>query len=768
MAAIQDFQISITPLRASLNQDTYLLRTETVAKGVPLAETQVVWPVERWLGETAQLAQDPLQRLLAEAAEVTDQARPGAVLKLGQELYQHLFQGQLRDSWLAAQGVAQNRQQPLRLRLEFKDSRLQRLPWELLYGDDRPLATGMDVTLCRCAYTQNAVNLGAFPVLAAATEPLKVLVVVSAPEDQECLALSREITYLQAELKSPNPIGTQPGPPRLGGLGQPLNLDLTLLSQPGRTELVQALEQGCFQMLHYAGHSDVSETGGDLFLVNPQTGLSEMLSGEDLAGLLVNNGIWLAVFNSCRGAYTPASADPAGWREQNLVQALVNRGVPAVIAMAERIPDDMAISFTQLLYRNLRQGYAIDLCLSRVRQGLAATQRMLPLLYLRPDFDGYLYQRPEETLEGFDDLPLLLPDYGDDPEIGDLAQDLFTPTEAIAGFPGPEPAPSHDWLSQLDPAINPDPSIQNLLDHLISPDQTRVDPVTADIPPPPTPVPQSLPVSPPAPISARASQRPGTPRQRWAVVVLVSLVALGLAWLWRFRLPPTPTHGPAQPSLVSQAEQEETLARVGQALSRQDMGQARLLIEQLLDQGNLSAAQRAIATIAPQHLDQPDIAFVRGRLAWQNSRRQDSEASPNDALRAWTQATEARPDFLEAWVAQGFAAYVLGDDNQATTAWSRALDLDREQLRSRDPDGQRQVASAYTSDALAGLAMARQRQSQQAIDQEQSRLRQEAHSYFLRTTSIDPGFLDVSRLSQHWLWTPDLIENWRTSLTKFS
>ncbi|MFM7470897.1 MAG: CHAT domain-containing protein [Nodosilinea sp.] len=337
MPVIQEFQVSITPLRGSVNQDSYLLRTETVAKGVPLAETQVVWPVERWLRETAQLAQDPLQRLLtasaSEGPEVTGLVRPGAALRLGQDLYHHLFQDQLRDSWLAAQGVAQNRQQPLRLRLEFKDSRLQRLPWELLYGDDRPLATGMDVTLCRCFYTQNAVNLAVFPPLAEATESLKVLVVVSAPEDQERLALSREITYLQTELRSSNPVSPIQNSPRLAGLslGQPLNLDLTLLAQPGRTELVQALEQGDFQMLHYAGHSDVSETGGDLFLVNPQTGLTEMLSGEDLAGLLVNNGIWLAVFNSCRGAYTPATPDQGGWREQNLVQALVGRGVPGFV-----------------------------------------------------------------------------------------------------------------------------------------------------------------------------------------------------------------------------------------------------------------------------------------------------------------------------------------------------------------------------------------------------------------------------------------------------
>jgi hypothetical protein len=560
-------------------------------------------------------------------------------------------------------------------------------------------------------------------------------------------------------------------------LGQPLNLDLTLLAQPGRTELVQALEQGDFQMLHYAGHSDVSETGGDLFLVNPQTGLTEMLSGEDLAGLLVNNGIWLAVFNSCRGAYTPAIPDQGGWREQNLVQALVGRGVPAVIAMAERIPDDVAITFTQLLYRNLRQGYPIDLCLSRVRQGLAATQRMLPLLYLRPEFDGYLYRREDQAVDSFDHLSLLLPDYGDDPEIGDLAQDLFTPAEAIAGFPAPGVDPQRDdWLTDLEPPINNGATVREVLDHLLTPADT---PVQAAVPPSgsnpraypaiPAPRPQALPVSPPP----SGFVRPGQRRRLvilWAagVGVLVGLVALGLGLMWRSYLSLSSASGTAQnrPSLTSQAGQGETLSQVNQALSRQDMAQARQLMEQLLNQGNFSSVQTAISAIPSEQVGHPDIDFVRGRLAWQQSGHRDSEASRYDALRAWSQATQARPDFLEAWVAEGFAAYVLGNDNQAIAAWSRAVDLDQAQLRILDPDGQRQVASAYTGSAVAGLAMAKQRQSQQALDQEQARLQQEARSYFLRATSIDPGFLDASTLSQRWLWTPDLIENWRTSVTK--
>ncbi|HEY9738143.1 MAG TPA: CHAT domain-containing protein [Trichocoleus sp.] len=396
----QEFHLSITPL----GQDRYLVRTEEVAPGVPLAEEQVTWPVEEWLQQSDAQAHDPLMSLLQEGGLGSSRASVNAgtsgspaetsqLMALGQTLYSALFQGRIRDSWLAAQGVAQNRRQVLRLRLGFKDSRLQRLPWEVLYGDERPLATGTDIVFARYYVTSGLTDIAAMPTLPTEGQALQVLMVVSAPDDQERLALRQEVQQLKDELHA---VDARPAGSEADGV-RSLDIQLVILEQPGRAELVQALEQGQYQVLHYAGHSDISETGGDLYLVSRQTGLTERLSGEDLAGLLVNNGIRLAVFNSCRGAYTATDDAEAGWREQNLVQALVNRGVPGVIAMAERIPDNVAITFTQLLYRNFKQGYAIDLSLSRTRQGLISTYGsdqsywMLPILYLHPEFDGYLF-----------------------------------------------------------------------------------------------------------------------------------------------------------------------------------------------------------------------------------------------------------------------------------------------------------------------------------------------------------------------------------------
>ena len=397
---IQEFGISIT----AVGGDQYLVRTENVVKGVQLAEEKVRWPVGEWLAQTKLLMHDPLLGLLQGQKSRAIPTRAGAsrrpnhdkntpelatLVQLGQTLHDELFQGQLHDSWVTAQGVAQNRQDLLRLRIGMKDSRLQQLPWEALHAGTRPLATGTDVIFSRYILNRRQEHFLPQVKPSASSQVLRILMVIASPDDQERLELKQEVHQLQAELH-PETLQSEalsPGDPAV-------DVQLTILEQPGRAELTQALDRGHFHVLHYAGHSNLGNAGGDLYLVSRQTGLTERLSGEDLAGLLVNNGVKLAVFNSCRGGYSSSSEQ--GWQERNLAQALVNRGMPSVIAMTERIPDDVAITFTQLLYRSLKKGQSIDLSLNRTRQGLISAYGShqfywaLPTLYMHPMYDGYL------------------------------------------------------------------------------------------------------------------------------------------------------------------------------------------------------------------------------------------------------------------------------------------------------------------------------------------------------------------------------------------
>jgi hypothetical protein len=869
---IQEFHLSITPV----GQDCYWLRTEAVAPGVPLAEAQLTWPVDRWLQQTASLFQDPLQQLLqpppAEPPYHGEQEPSGQNpiwLQLGQSLYHHLFQGRIRDSWLAAQGVAQHRGQTLRLRLGFKDSRLQRLPWELLYGEDRPLATGIDLSLCRYYRALGNADTAAMPDLPQRDEAIHVLVVIAAPGDQERLSLRHEVQTLIEDLTLRQ--GQYPGENlNKEGKSQSVELRLTILEQPGRPELAHALEQGQFQVFHYAGHSDVNTTGGELYLVNRQTGLTDWLSGEDLAGLLVNNGIRLAVFNSCRGAYTAADDTEAGWREQNLVQALVNRGVPGVIAMAERIPDDVAVTFTRLLYGNLQRGYAIDLCLSRVRQGLISAYRsdqpfwMLPILYLHPDFDGYLYVLPDADqtsleLTGLTESGRLVPpDYSTDPDISGLAQEVFAghsttalpPLESKAVTPqanasyavssvGAEveeqqpdsseasPSPSADLLDELEhhgksASVVETAAVSKLIQQLSQSDQSwptasesqrdasvKDENLLPDWPHPSTDLEDQFPEDPnKSQINAKAGAKSAFPWQPsdsriadnsprfplptrlpgnlviWVGLGIVSFLvvtALAVTTLMRSShtrplegtLPPLSNRADSNPPADSDlspslgGRDSPVITEAIAALTEDKPATAATFINQLLDQGDTEAAAGVLGSARNEQLMEPELAFVRGRLAWQESITGRGLGTAYDAQRDWTTAVKAKPDFLEAWVALGFANYTLGAFDGALKAWQRAAEIDRSRLQDTDPAGQRRFADEATLDAYAGLAMVNQKLGElNPVERDKTQYQQRAKAYFDQVTSIDPLRLDPETLAIDWIWSPDLIKSWQTTVER--
>ncbi|MEQ8968884.1 MAG: CHAT domain-containing protein [Coleofasciculus sp. C1-SOL-03] len=671
----QEFHISVTPL----GDDQHLVRIERVAPGVPLAEEQVRWPMDEWLTQARQLMNDPLLGLLQGGAGSMDelfflpnseqQVRQSCknLVALGQELYNALFQGSLRDSWMMAQAIAQNQRSVLRLRLGLKGNRLPRLPWEVLHAGDRPLATGTDVAFSRYQLSTGLMR-PMHPLPPQPSHVLKILMVIAGPSDQESLELAQEAAHLQEELKNRS-------------RQEPPSIQLTILEQPGREQLTQALEQGQYQVFHYAGHSSLGDSGGDVYLVSNKTGLTETLNGNDLAGLLANNGVQLAVFNSCRGAYTATSDPLDNGKERNLAEALVKRGIPGVLAMAERIPDEVALTLTRLLYRNLNQGYPIDLSLSRARQGLISAYGSnqlywaLPVLYLHPEFDGFLtnvdddYHHREERLH--------LPEPADIQLVSDESDaELFPPPmfdktvatddEFLLEEESPlaeyEYKPRQNWLDETpsdetpsdqeadDPSAD-DPSsfIKNLLDQLDNEpeiEEPKLPPPHPNHPPQPAPeqekedqdVPNPPPQqptessAPPAPASVKTTAMPSseqtvTPKpspvqstekgwRSWLVapklwiglgVSAVAIALLSFALVWN-RQPRPDTLVTSSDSPVPSLPQPSDLDRSN--LAKAETSQVTALAIEKLGQGNIEAGTEAVEALLNRGaLSQADAAL---------------------------------------------------------------------------------------------------------------------------------------------------------------
>ncbi|MEH2360238.1 cell division protein HetF [Nostoc sp.] len=821
----QEFHISVTPV----GQNDYLVRTEQVAPGVPLAEELVTWPVADWLLAAGHLMNDPLKSVLqgdifASGGNESDIARNSVnLVALGQQFYNALFQGTLRDSWITAQGIAQNHQQVLRLRLGLKDTRLARLPWEVMHAGDRPLATGPYVAFSRF---QSGI-LGASPMRSLNMPTpreeggVKVLMVIASPSDQVRLdLLKQEAIKLQAELHRV---------PRLAeGSNRFPEIQLTVLDQPGREELTQALEQGRYHVLHYSGHSNFGSNGGEIYLASRRTGLTEILTGDDLAGLLVNNNIQMAVFNSCLGAYTAASDASSDTGERNLAESLVKRGIRSVLAMSERIPDEVALTLTQLFYRNLSQGYPVDLCVSRVRQGLISaygSHQMywaLPILYLQPEFDGFLSQEAElsesaELLNQYNS-PLgatstMYSSMADDSEMS-LGMEEMIPSGLARDSSGLDWLGEDTWGDLVDEIEYDDPSYEEdsalvsdlfrqldnqkaptELDQQIHENSLQQRQVSEEITSlqkeadlwgeTPAPPPQAAgnlagnwqnsDFSPPQ-ASLPALPRNRTRRRKlWPIVGIVGIsaiaAAIGLNWWWQNRQQVTLPSIPIIPTDSRPIQKQQNIdlqtaltgivaATATEKLSQGDLQGGLLAVEELLNRGVLPAADTALKLIPNKQADQPSVNFYKGRLAWQSIQTGDNNYSVDDARRFWETAAKAKPESLLYNNALGFAYYAEGNLNRANDSWFKALNL---ALKEQKTDSK----STVPEDALtsyAGLALGLYKSALSQPNGKQTQYLNEAIKLRQMVLKSDPVNFQVDKLTKNWLWTEKAIEDWRSLL----
>lgn len=821
----QEFHISVTPV----GQNDYLVRTEQVAPGVPLAEELVTWPVAEWLAAAGHLMNDPLQ-LVLQGDALTQSAAGIArnsvnLVALGQQLYNALFQGTLRDSWITAQGIAQNQQQVLRLRLGLKDTRLARLPWEVMHAGDRPLATGPYIAFSR--YQSGIPSTSRLPTRNLPTQQeesgVKVLMIISSPTDQVRLdLLKQEAINLQTELHRQNPRGEN-------GHYLP-EIDLTVLDQPGREELTQALEQGRYHVLHYSGHSNVGANGGEIYLVSRRTGLTETLSGDDLAGLLINNNIQMAVFNSCLGAYRAKSETSGDTGERNLTESLVKRGLKSVLAMSERIPDEVALTLTQLFYRNLSQGYPLDLCVSRVRQGLISaygSHQMywaLPMLYLHREFEGFLspqisfsangellneYQSPMGTsansmYASADDLEMPLnfedmmpsglsresseldwlgddtwgdlldevdydqPDYDEDSAIvADLFRQLGNPqvpTEETSIKAELEPVGENH--RQEIQASETQEDIDLWGDKSTSrtpnlPDAEGNQVISPQMPLPPIRQPRRL-------------------RRRWPIVGIVGVSVLaaiiGLIWWSNHRqsgvtkIPPIPVQNAPQNKPVA-VDLKTSSTGIVTATATEQLSQGYLqpgleAVEELLNRGALASADTALALIPATQMEDPAVNFMRGRLAWQFAQTRETKYSIDDARRYWEIAVRDQPNSVLYNNAVGFAYYAEGNLNRANDAWFKAVNLALKNQSTNLPvtPNANSILPPEALTAYAGLALGLYKSVNNQPTAKQAQYMNEAIKLRQLVIQNDPVSFTVDKLAQNWLWTEKAIADWRSLL----
>ncbi len=313
--------------------------------------------------------------------------------EVGESLFRALFQGQVRDLFLAtwSQEVqAANRSLRLRLNIDEAAIDLAALPWEMMLWRDVFLSTQIDTLV-----TRQLLNLeyGSIKSLKVAGPP-RVLIVIPGGSGLNTDAEEKAITAA------------------LDKAGVAYE---TLKDKVPLQLLDDALAEGEYAILHFIGHAafEQDETGevhGSLRFNSSEQDIpaeedEDWAPETDLQALLGNHkSLKLVVLNACNtGELAKRPGDRGFW---GVIPSLLRAGAPAVVAMQYAIRDDVAALFGETFYRRLTAGKGaghVDVAVTLARnacflawpddRGFAT-----PALYLRSR-DGVIFELSGEQAD---------------------------------------------------------------------------------------------------------------------------------------------------------------------------------------------------------------------------------------------------------------------------------------------------------------------------------------------------------------------------------
>ena len=296
-----------------------------------------------------------------------------AVKQCGESLFDAVFAGDVYTCFVMSREWAREQNKGLRIRLHIDVPEFHDYPWELLYNSKTKqfLALSNDTPVIR--YFE--LPFPEHPLLVEM--PIKVLVMIANPDGLPELNVEVEWSKLESAF----------GPLIQRGL-----VHLERLPRPTLGELQKALRRDQFHIFHFIGHGKfvVHRQDGVLMMEDELTGRGRPVSGQYL-GVLLHDHQWLrmVVLNSCEGARTSQLDPYAG-----VAQALVQQGIPAVIAMQFPIFEDSAVEFAHQFYGAIADGLPVDTSISEARKAIFTTgnetEWATPVLFMNSP-DGRIF-----------------------------------------------------------------------------------------------------------------------------------------------------------------------------------------------------------------------------------------------------------------------------------------------------------------------------------------------------------------------------------------
>jgi hypothetical protein len=281
--------------------------------------------------------------------------------EFGAELFDLLIQGDVKDLFAFARGRSDGLT-PFEIFLE--DYRIASWPWEYLY-DRKHFLCQEFYPICRGIFTLDSRK----PVAARKGKVRLLLVVGVAPTDPEA-SPEEQIKWIEEVLKGPLAEGS---------------VELKVMRATSPEQVQRELQNNRYDILHFFGHAAYDPKRKQGYLKFHRPGQKPAtLYAVDFANLLIEQKIRLVFLNACETARGGETEDPA---RSSVAAALLERGIPAVIAAQFSMPDVNAHYLASMIYDSLVAGAPLIDALrnGRLAMGYANNAKFcdwgIPVLY---------------------------------------------------------------------------------------------------------------------------------------------------------------------------------------------------------------------------------------------------------------------------------------------------------------------------------------------------------------------------------------------------
>lgn len=270
----------------------------------------------------------------------------------------------------------------VRLRIRTGDPDLASLPWELLADPTRGEFLGRSGSIVRWFDPPDAVPVPAGRTLAT-DRPIRALVVGVSPESSPLPNLGVELAAIRRAYED--------------AVADEVAVAPTVLEGATRRAFANALREATesgrpYDVVHLSCHAGIPP-GHDqpVLVLAPDAADNGLVSPDALARLVADAPPRLVVLNACASL----AADGLGARvvQPGFAQALLERGVPAVVGMQEVVADAFAAALGGDLHEALLDGRTVDAAVTDVRRlvedraGTKASHFGIPVVYLAPGQD---------------------------------------------------------------------------------------------------------------------------------------------------------------------------------------------------------------------------------------------------------------------------------------------------------------------------------------------------------------------------------------------